>query len=93
MARKIKTFPDHLSPTGRAEEYPWDKWLDGDVWEFTMKDFPGIANLDNVRATFYPAAKRRGRQDRIVKLRTSIQGDKLYIQAILRTNGKTNDEM
>ena len=45
MATKLKTFdfsqPSRLTTSDKAT-YPWDEWLDGDIWELTSgKDFDG----------------------------------------------------
>ena len=45
MATKLKTFdfsqPSKLTTSDKAT-YPWDEWLDGDIWELTQGvDFDG----------------------------------------------------
>jgi len=45
MATKLKTFdfsaPSKLTTSDKAT-YPWDEWLDGDIWQLTSgEDFDG----------------------------------------------------
>jgi hypothetical protein len=45
MATKLKTFdfsvPSKLTTSEKAT-YPWDEWLDGDIWQLTSgEDFDG----------------------------------------------------
>ena len=41
MARKVDKFPELPSQS----RYPWDSWLDGDIWELTPgDDFKGKAD-------------------------------------------------
>jgi hypothetical protein len=45
MATKLKTFdfsaPSKLTTSDKAT-YPWDEWLDGDIWQLTFgEDFDG----------------------------------------------------
>ena len=60
----------------RSQKYPWEKWLDGRVWEFIQgKDFKGSTATFRQSAT--SIAKRRGG-----KMRTYADGKKVVIQFI-----------
>ena len=79
MARKVESFPE-LPAQSR---YPWDSWLDGDIWELTPgEDFKGKA--DNFHAVAIAQAKKRGGklQTRLLRSRQKGQADKLYIQFV-----------
>jgi hypothetical protein len=89
MAKKLDSFPEQR--LGRPPGSQFDEYFDGAVWELTMKDFPHLKDLRSLRASMTAIANTR---ERITRFRTSIQGDKLYVQAILlvqegsETNGK-----
>jgi hypothetical protein len=77
VARKVERFPELPSQS----RYPWESWLDGDIWELTPgEDFKGKA--DNFRAVAITQAKKRGGklQSRLIRSRQKGQADKLYIQ-------------
>jgi hypothetical protein len=79
VARKVDKFPELPSQS----RYPWDSWLDGDIWELTPgDDFKGKA--DNFRAVAVAQAKKRGGRVQTRLLRSSQKGkaDKLYIQFV-----------
>lgn len=60
MAKVVKDFPG----TKRGGTYPWDKWLDGQVWELTRgKDF--TVSIVNFRSMVYCESKRRGLTARV----------------------------
>jgi hypothetical protein len=57
VARKVESFPE-LPAQSR---YPWDSWLDGDIWELTPgDDFKGKA--DNFRAVAVAQSQEAWRQ-------------------------------
>ena len=59
-----------------SQKYPWEKWLDGRVWEFTQgKDFKVSTSTFRQAAT--GIAKRRGG-----KMRTYSEGKKVVIQFV-----------
>ena len=72
MAKVLKQF----AFGGRAGvKYPWDEWLDGQIWELTHgKDFNCVTG--NFRSVVYVEAKRRGK-----KVRASVKENSLVIQA------------
>ena len=44
MARKLSSFDfsqkSTITPPDSSRRYPWDEWLDGDIWELTFgEDF------------------------------------------------------
>lgn len=75
MARKVDVFP--AAPD--SSRYPWDEWLDGDVWELVHgEDFKGRPNT--FRSNARNQAKRRNGKIRARILKEEGQADKLYIQ-------------
>lgn len=64
---------------GGAPKYPWEQWLDGQVWALTPKvDFS--AGMRSMRVFVHQTATRRGMR---VRTRIGLDG-LLYIQAIKR---------
>jgi hypothetical protein len=64
MAKIVKEFPAQVRR--RESKYPWDQWLDGQVWELAQGvDFQTDANA--MRSVVYLAAKRVG-----VKVRVGV---------------------
>jgi hypothetical protein len=58
-----------------SSRYPWQEWLDGGIYELVRgEDFQTTAA--SLRGTAVAAAYRRG-----LKLRTSIRGNAVTIQA------------
>ena len=65
MARKLDTFP-----TAAGSRYPWDEWLDGNVWELVHGD-DFTAKPSTFRSIASGQAKKRGG-----KMRTrSVEAD------------------
>jgi hypothetical protein len=74
MAKKLKDF--EFPAVGTTTRYPWDEWLDGNIWQLTKgDDFPSDAY--NFRNGAINAARRKG-----LKVRTSRSGDVVTIQAV-----------
>ena len=71
MAKKVSAWPTNSSNT----RYPWDQWLDGNIWELT-KGSDLAQDSEHSRAQVYIAARNRGK-----KARTTRAGDVLHIQA------------
>ena len=68
----------------RRTSYPWNEWLDGQIWELTAgKDFE--VAIETMRGTVISTINRRGKASR-----TKIDGEKLYIQAVER-NGESHN--
>ena len=59
-------------------KYPWDKWLDGQLWELT----PGLDFTVPIKNFQAMAHKYAGNYD--MKIKTKTQGGKFYLQ--LRTD-------
>lgn len=82
MARKVQELPSR----SRSENYPYDEWFDGDIWEISQdEDFPK-ANVNSMRANLQGAAKRRG-----LKLTTRLDGESIVFQASPNGNGALTD--
>ena len=81
MAKTLKAFPRPLPST---EKYPWDTWLDGQIWRLERgKDFSSTKAV-SIRGSAYQAAAYRGK-----KLRTQlISDDVLIVQATERNGDK-----
>jgi len=61
--------------------YPWDKWLDGQVWELKR----GV-DFDTTLESFVGTARKAARA-RKMRLATSLlQPDMIYIQAMARNS-------
>lgn len=71
MAKQVNEWPNSA-----RRFYPWDEWLNGDIWELERdQDFVNTAAA--FRAQAYVAAKARGLRVRT----TSHDADSLTIQA------------
>lgn len=79
MARIIEgPSPFKMGKSGKAK-YPWDEWLNGEVWELTRaEDFPSV-DCFALASTAYQAAVRYGGKVRVhfIDGRT---GDRIVIQ-------------
>lgn len=75
MARRLKSF-NWNGGSEKKSKYPWDKWLDGSIWQLTQgRDY--AIKTSSLRVTATKEAKERG-----LKLRTKIVDSKcLVIQA------------
>lgn len=77
MAKTVGKFP-HTTGKG-VFRYPWDEWLNGEVWELVAgKDFTALFAAD-FRPQVYRMAKQHG-----CLARTQILDNKLYVQAVDR---------
>jgi hypothetical protein len=73
MARTLKRFdfPERHAANSR---YPWDQWLDGQIWQITRgEDFD--ISTESMRVRLYPAAKARGGS-----IRTNVKGSTITFQ-------------
>lgn len=79
MAEKLKSFV--FNGVGRPSVSRYDKFLDGEIYRLSAGiDITNVpAGISSVRA----AAKKRG-----LKVRTSIEGNDLIVQAILPAKKK-----
>lgn len=75
MAKQLKTFDFPTKPGGRQEQYPWDNWLNGEIWELT-RDEDFTITPENFAKTAYTAARRRD-----LKVRTDSNQNVLVLQA------------
>jgi len=76
MAAVLGSFPP--GPRGRAPIYPWDRWLDGQVWELEHgQDF--TLDRESFRRAAQVIARRRG-----LTLKTSVPrgGSTVIMQAV-----------
>ena len=74
MANKIEQFPE--APAQNV--YPWDEWLDGDVWELVPGvDFKG--KPATFRASAVAQAARRDGKVRTQRIERDGE-DRLYLQ-------------
>ena len=74
MARKVKEMP----VSHRASRYPWDEWMDGNIWELSPgKDFE--CSLPSMRQQVYQAAANAE-----LSATTREHEGKLYIQVTER---------
>jgi len=70
MARKITRMPAR-----EGCQYPWEEWLDGDVWELTAgEDF--LTSVHAFRGNAYMAAYRRS-----MKASIQVRDGKVFLQA------------
>jgi hypothetical protein len=75
VARKVKQFPAERDRSA----YPWDQWLDGDIWELTQgQDFRGTAVA--FRASARGQARRRGGGIRARIVKEEGRPDRVYVQ-------------
>ena len=59
-----------------GQRYPWEQWLDGQIWELTRgEDFS--SKPETFRRSVYLAAERIDK-----KVLTRVMGDRLVVQAI-----------
>lgn len=93
MATKLKSFdfsaPSKLTMSDKAT-YPWDEWLDGDIWELTSgEDFDGhplmMERIIRTRAT--------GRHAKINLRHVPMNGDPWGIIVLQRNDIVGPEEM
>ena len=83
MAKVIKNFD---FPASRRVRYPWDKWLDGQVWELNHgEDF--LVDPAQMRRNVYSAVWARG-----LAVQTHRKGKKLIVQAFHKKAGKAKPD-
>lgn len=85
-------FDDRSNRSTRPESYPWDRWLDGRVWELTF-DPDGQGDFESkpdvFRNTVGAAAKRRN-----LKTKTHCRPNKnLVIMAYKPEDGEPDDSL
>lgn len=62
-------------PSDQKRRYPWDQWLDGQVWELT-KDVDYSVTMAIMRSLVYTTCKHRG-----LAVKICVRGNQMYIQA------------
>lgn len=72
MAKVMKTYE---FPASKRMRYPWDKWLDGQIWELSRGDDFKIG-AEQMRRNVYGAAWSRG-----LRVRTTRDQGNLILQA------------
>ena len=74
MAQTLDAFPT----TGTAPRYPWDEWLNGQVWELRPgQDYNG--KTQTLRQMARDQAQRRGGKLR-TRLLSDEQGERVVLQ-------------
>lgn len=79
MAVVVNKLPEKegwIAAGGKANRYPWQKWLDGRIWRLTRADYRG--RPENFRMAAYQQAKRVGLR---VRIRQPGETGVLYLQA------------
>ncbi len=67
-----------------ASALPWDKWLDGRIWELTEgEDFK--VKIATMRLKAFAEAKKKGG-----KVRTNLRGNAIVIQFFTKTDPKND---
>lgn len=93
MARKLDSFPeDEDAPRGR---YPWNKWLNGEVWELRKgsKEQVAAAEADfSVETRSFRSAVQQATRVRKGDVKTAIRdnGNAIVIQFVQKS-GETLD--
>ncbi len=82
MAKVLEEFDFSRKGVKKKSKYPWDKWLDGGIWELNQEGSPEAeiegADFDipvkNFRTNLYVAAKQRklGVHTRLIRNETGI---------------------
>lgn len=75
MARTVNTLPDARHHTNPTNPYPWDDWMNGQVWLIDNDDI-SHTNADSFILRAWHAAKRRG-----MRVKTRKRAEGVYIQA------------
>ena len=73
MAETLESFD--FNGSGRRSTYPWDKWLDGQIWQLKIgEDF--TCKVGSFQKAAGTQARKRG-----LRLRTAVSGDHIILQA------------
>jgi hypothetical protein len=86
MAKTISELPRKHGGTGRKEAYPYDQWLDGQIWQLEAgSDYQAKSNsmMTNIRQ----AAVKRG-----LKVRTRFVDGGIVVQAFTPEVAKVEPE-
>ncbi len=74
MAEVLKNHA--FSKRGNVEGYPYDQWLDGQIWKI-IKDTDFNCNVQSMRVNLYNAARSRR-----IQIRTKTGPDHVIVQRI-----------
>lgn len=66
MPRQLEEFPENHGPGRKGGNSQFDPFLDGNVWELEMDDFPGYKNIETLRGGILGLAYKRK-----IKVRTA----------------------
>lgn len=77
MPKMVSAMP-HPIGAGRRRGSSYDRYMDGNVWQFTPSEFPK-GGLASFRSLFYSLAKRRG-----MRVFTEVKEGVLFVQAFPR---------
>jgi hypothetical protein len=75
MSKIVSAFPQGNK---RAPLYPFDEWLDGNIYELERgedKDF--LVSPEGIRSSIHNYAKRNG-----IRVRTKIRENSVFVQAL-----------
>ena len=79
MAEKLDQWPSNRVRRGAYSRYPWETWLDGNIWKLT-KDEDFFADMRSMRIMVYKQAR-----DRNARCNTTILDENtMVIQAITK---------
>lgn len=76
MAEKLVEYGFRQGRPKGLSTSRYDQYLDGQIWEITLDDFPGVTSLQNIRTALVNRSKLKG-----MKVRTSSLRDALIVQA------------
>ena len=81
MAEKLDQWPNNRVRRGAYSRYPWETWLDGNIWKLTKgEDF--FADTKSMRMMVYKQAK-----DRNARCNTTVLDEStIDIQAVMENN-------
>jgi len=82
MAKVLESFDFSRKGVKKKSKYPWDKWLNGDIWDLNQEGSPEAEEdgsdfdipVKNFRTNLYVAARERGKgvHTRLVRNETGI---------------------
>jgi hypothetical protein len=73
MAQTVTAFPNGGR---RSNKYPYDEWLDGQIWLLVRGEDYDISP-EGMRASIHNHAKREG-----IKVKTRISDEGLFVQLV-----------
>lgn len=96
MAKQIAAFPEGTRTRNGYSRYPWDKWLDGKVWELTGgEDF--TVPSKSFRSAAAQAAVTRGGEIKTAVLKVAMENgdtrEDVVIQYIEKAPTATDEDL